>query len=103
MTHADDRVTAAFEDFLTSYKTSQADTEILAQDALQDLNLDEVDTSEEYDFMDDIADENRRTSRRGEEDAYPKIKYMNMLQKVADRQLNQVTIELDDLAEVSKS
>ena len=72
---------------------------------LQDLNLDEDGTSDEYDFMDDVADGNGRRSRRrdGETAHHPKIKYMNMLQKVADRQLSQVTIDLDDLAEVIAS
>lgn len=93
---------AAFEDFLTSFKSSQAENEILAQDALQDLNLDEDGTSDEYDFIDDVEDGTGRRSRRrdGENGHHPKIKYMNMLQKVADRELNQVTIDLDDLVEV---
>ena len=68
---------------------------------MQDLNLDEDRTSDEYDFMDDAEDGDERTSnRRNREDTYPKIKYMKMLQKVSDRQLDQVTVELDDLAEV---
>ena len=51
--------------------------------------------------MDDAEDGDERTSnRRNREDTYPKIKYMKMLQKVSDRQLDQVTVELDDLAEV---
>lgn len=33
----------------------------------------------------------------------PKKKYMHMLQKVADRQISEVTIELDDLKHVRLS
>lgn len=33
----------------------------------------------------------------------PKLKYMQLLQDVADRRTNQVTIELDDLDQVRKS
>jgi len=49
--------------------------------------------------MDDMAGEKEghQTNGRSRE---PKRKYMEMLQKVADRQLNQVTIELDDLENV---
>ena len=52
--------------------------------------------------MDDV--ENGKDSRqRGARYAEPRRKYMDMLQKVADRQLNEVTIELDDLDLVGTS
>lgn len=50
--------------------------------------------------MDDVTndkEQRRRTARSNE----PRQKYMDMLQKVSDRELNQVTIELDDLDNVS--
>ena len=40
--------------------------------------------------MDDAVDDNRRARD-------PKKKYMEMLQEVADRRLDEVCIELDDL------
>jgi DNA replication licensing factor MCM7 len=46
--------------------------------------------------MDDAAGNSSRTRRRE-----PKKKYIEMLQKVADRQLTEVCIELDDLDTVS--
>ena len=94
------RLTAAFEEFLLNYKSTQTDLDTAATDAFQDLNIDGDGTSDEYDFMDDVAGgkEARRPLGQPPE---ARRKYMDMLQKVADRQLNQVTIELDDLDNVS--
>lgn len=49
--------------------------------------------------MDDVAGgkEARQTNGLSKE---PKRKYMVMLQKIADREIDQVTIELDDLDNV---
>jgi DNA replication licensing factor MCM7 len=61
---------------------------------MQDLNIDDGDLSDEYDFMDDVEDggtSRRRTERE------PKLKYMNILQGVANRTIPAITIELDDL------
>ena len=94
---------AAFEDFLTNFKSSASATEVSATSALQDLNIDEDGLSDEYDFMDDAADGNgvaRSTHRNGRAQD-PKKKYMEILQKVADRQLSEICIELDDLEVVS--
>lgn len=68
--------------------------------AVQDLNIDGDGSSEEYDFMDDApgAKEGRQPNGQNEE---PRRKYMDMLQKVADRDLDEVTIELNDLDNVS--
>lgn len=94
------RLTAAFEEFLLNYKSTQTDLDTAATDAFQDLNIDGDGTSDEYDFMDDVAGgkEARRPLGQPQE---ARRKYMDMLQRVADRQLNQVTIELDDLDNVS--
>lgn len=65
---------------------------------MQDLNIDEDGLSDEYDFMDDVANDNaKRTTGRGEKGKDPKRKYMAILQDVADRYTSEVTIELDDL------
>ncbi|KAH0393076.1 MCM-domain-containing protein, partial [Aureobasidium melanogenum] len=76
---------AAFEDFLRSFKASSTE----AQDALDELNIDDND-NDEYDFMDETADgaAQRRSS---------KPKYMDHLQRVADRQVDNILIDLDDL------
>lgn len=50
--------------------------------------------------MDDVAD--GKAARHAGQHKEPKRKYMDMLQKVADRQMGEVTIELDDLDNVSE-
>lgn len=92
---------AAFEDFLTNYKSTATSSDQLAADALQDLNLEEDGLSDEYDFMDDV--ENGKESRSTGQFPAPKRKYMDMLQKVVDRQTNEVIVELDDLDNVRSS
>ena len=94
------RTTAAFEEFLKNYKSTQTDLDLAATDAFQDLNIDGDGTSDEYDFMDDVAD--GKAARHPEQHNEPKRKYMDMLQRVADRQIGEVTIELDDLDNVGK-
>lgn len=86
----------AFEDFLVNYKSTATDLE-----ALEDLNLDgDGDgTSDEYDFVDDVAGGKEARQRNGNFKE-PKRKYLDMLQKVADREMDEVTIELDDLDNV---
>ena len=79
----------AFEDFLKTFKSSASET----ADALQDLRLDD-DLDNEYDFMDESGDE------AGTRRIDPKLKYMRILQKVADRDQSQILIDLDDLAAV---
>ncbi|KAG9943571.1 MCM-domain-containing protein, partial [Aureobasidium melanogenum] len=82
---------AAFEDFLRSFKASSTE----AQDALDELNIDDND-NDEYDFMDETADgaAQRRSS---------KPKYMEHLQRVADRQVDNILIDLDDLKQYEKA
>jgi hypothetical protein len=45
--------------------------------------------------MDESGDESNRAAR-----IHPKLKYMRMLQNVADRKISQVLIDLDDLTAV---
>ena len=92
MVHSD-----AFEDFLTSFKSSASASDSSATYALQDLNIDEDGISDEYDFMDDVADGTGQSNGRTAKDRDPKKKYMEMLQRVADRHTSEVMIELDDL------
>ena len=42
-----------------------------------------------------------RTNRRGDSNRDPKLKYMEILQDVADRKVSEICIELDDLDIVS--
>lgn len=88
---------AAFEDFLTSFKSSASATEASATNALEGLNIEDHESSDEYDFMDDTADANEATNRGGAQRRDPKKKYLELLQSVADRHSSEVCIELDDL------
>ena len=73
--------------------------ELAATDAFQSLDIDGDGTSDEYDFMDDVAG-GKEARKRNAQYKEPKRKYIDMLQKVADRHISEVTIELDDLDNV---
>jgi DNA replication licensing factor MCM7 len=66
-----------------------------------DLNLQDDNLSDEYDFMDDEDSEGRTTRQRAQNRAKePKLKYLELLQSIADRYEDEITIDLDDLAKV---
>jgi DNA replication licensing factor MCM7 len=89
---------AAFEDFLQTFKSTPASA---LANALNGMNLDEDDLSDEYDFMDDEDENGENTRRQARMQAkQPKLKYMELLQKVADRYEDEITIDLDDLEKV---
>ncbi|KAI0877577.1 DNA replication licensing factor mcm7 [Hypoxylon argillaceum] len=84
---------AAFEDFLQKFKTSPEET---LTHAIGQISIDEDDLSDEYDFMDeDEAPEQRRKQKAASKQ--PRQKYADMMQKLADRSLDEVLIELDDI------
>lgn len=89
----------AFKDFLQRFKTLESTSEAAATEAIEELHIDGDNLSDEYDFMSDVEDVNgaQRTRRRRE----PKLKYMQILQEIADRERSNILIELDDLAAVS--
>ncbi|KAI9782446.1 MAG: Mcm2-7 hexameric complex component [Geoglossum umbratile] len=89
----------AFVDFLTKFKSSSSASAASATTALQDLNIDDADLSDEYDFMDDV--EGNTSRQRTERE--PKLKYMSLLRQVANRTKSEITIELDDLDVYEKS
>ncbi|KAF4167508.1 hypothetical protein CNMCM6936_004963 [Aspergillus lentulus] len=94
----------AFKDFLQHFKTFESASEAAATEAIEDLHIDGDATSDEYDFMDDVENENGQQgprARRGRRE--PKLKYMQILQDIADRERSNVLIELDDLATFEKS
>ncbi|KAL4956147.1 MCM2/3/5 family-domain-containing protein [Aspergillus filifer] len=93
----------AFKDFLKHFKSFESNSASAATEAIEDLHIDEDGTSDEYDFMDD-ADESGAQSRGGRRrNKEPKLKYMQMLQDVADRERSDVLIELDDLVTYEKT
>ena len=92
--------TNGFRDFLKGFKSFQSSSEAAATEAMQDLNIDGGRTSDEYDFMDD-ADEMDGATTRGSKRQTPKVKYMQILQDVANRDTAHIQIDLDDLETVS--
>jgi DNA replication licensing factor MCM7 len=82
---------------LEAFKTQK---KIGITDALVDMNIDEDDFSDEYDFV-DSDDEGQQARRTARQQAHkPKAKYMDLLQNVSNRIEDEITIELDDLAQV---
>ena len=92
-----------FKDFLKHFKTQESTSESAATEAIEDLHIDGDRTSDEYDFMDDADEENGEERPSGRRHRQPKLKYMQTLQDVADREKTSILIELDDLATVSRS
>lgn len=87
----------AFESFLTTYESTTPD---LTTDALENLNIEEEEFSDEYVMVDNERD-GQKGVQRPDQPGRSKKKYMEMLQQVADRQISEVMIELDDLENVS--
>ncbi|KAI8678416.1 DNA replication licensing factor MCM7 [Fusarium keratoplasticum] len=84
----------AFQDFLTGYKTSAEQT---ITTALGNITIGEDDLDDDYDPMDeDNQDGNRGQDK--ERRRTPHHKYKDMLQQLADRVIDEATIDLDDLA-----
>ncbi|KAH8905107.1 DNA replication licensing factor mcm7 [Coniochaeta sp. PMI_546] len=85
----------AFENFLSEFKTSP---EKQLTEALSNIGIDDDDLSDEYDFMDDDDDAQSRRQREKARSRLPQYKYKDVLQKLADRQADEIVIDLDDLA-----
>ena len=89
---------------MTIFKASSSLSEAAATSALEDLNIDEDGLSDEYDFMDDAIESNvARPRQRGAGSKGSEKKYMEILQRVADRKESEICIELDDLDVVSNT
>ncbi|KAI0135327.1 DNA replication licensing factor mcm7 [Daldinia grandis] len=86
---------AAFENFLEKFKTSPEQT---LTHAIGQINIDEDDLSDEYDFMDEDDEEHERRRREKATAKLPKHKYADLMQKLADRTTDEVLIELDDIS-----
>ncbi|KAI1813004.1 DNA replication licensing factor mcm7 [Poronia punctata] len=84
----------AFEDFLVNFKTSPEQN---LTHAIGQINIDDDDISDEYDFMDEDDEAHEQRRRDKASSRLPKHKYADMLQKLADRAIDEVLIELDDL------
>ncbi|KAI0378046.1 DNA replication licensing factor mcm7 [Hypomontagnella monticulosa] len=87
---------AAFENFLEQFKTSPEQT---LTHHIGQVQIDEDDLSDEYDFMDQDDEEHERRRREKVAARMPKHKYADVMQKLADRTMDEVLIELDDVAQ----
>ncbi|KAI8676875.1 DNA replication licensing factor MCM7 [Fusarium sp. Ph1] len=84
----------AFQDFLTGYKTSAEQT---ITTALGNITIGEDDLDDDYDPMDEDNQDGNRGQNKERRRA-PHHKYKDMLQQLADRVIDEATIDLDDLA-----
>ncbi|RDA90363.1 hypothetical protein CP533_3366 [Ophiocordyceps camponoti-saundersi (nom. inval.)] len=87
----------AFEDFLNDFKTSPENT---IATALGDITIDDDDLSDDDELMHEVDGvEPRRKQQRSE----PRHIYKEMMQELADRKINEVMIQLDDVAAYEES
>ncbi|KAG8165019.1 hypothetical protein KVR01_005294 [Diaporthe batatas] len=87
---------STFKTFLEDFKASPADS---IAHALGGMNIEEEDLDDEYDFMDeDDEDEQRRRQERANRKK-PYHKYKDLMQQLANRDIDEVLIELDDIAQ----
>ena len=86
----------AFEEFLKDFKTSPEQT---ITTAMGDITIDGDELDDEYDMMDDSAQGQARR-QRGQQERGPHHKYKETLQRLANREVDEVLIDLDDLAAV---
>lgn len=84
---------AAFVDFLKNFKSASTD----AADQLGDLNISGNGADDEYDMVDDSDDPAPNASQARNKS---KLKYMNILQDVANRTLDEIFIDLNDVEAV---
>ncbi|KAI2463612.1 DNA replication licensing factor mcm7 [Annulohypoxylon bovei var. microspora] len=85
---------AAFENFLEKFKTSPEQT---LTHAIGQINIEEDDLSDEYDFMDEDDEAHERRRKEKAVSRLPQHKYADMMQKLADRAIDEVLVELDDI------
>ncbi|KAK1783647.1 MCM2/3/5 family-domain-containing protein [Copromyces sp. CBS 386.78] len=86
---------SAFENFLDDFKTSPQES---ITHALGNIDINEDDLSDdEYDFMDEDDDAQEQRRRERARRRAPRHKYKELLQELADRNINEMVIDLDDL------
>jgi len=86
---------SALETFLKEFKTSPEQT---LTTALGDITIDEDELSDDYDFMDDDDEARERRRQERQQKRVPQYKYKDELQKLANRTIDEIIIDLDDLA-----
>lgn len=90
---------AAFKSFLTDFKASPADS---LTHALGGMDIAEDDLDDEYDFMDDDNDEEELHRQERADRKKPYHKYKEIMQQLANRKIDEVLVDLDDVSQVHK-
>ncbi|KAK9436358.1 DNA replication licensing factor mcm7 [Metarhizium brunneum] len=90
-----DEQQSAFEEFLNDFKTSSPEHTITT--AMGDITIDDDDLSDGYDFMDEDDESGDRRRQEKANKRIPQHKYKDLLQQLADRTIDEITIDLDDL------
>ncbi|KAG9249899.1 DNA replication licensing factor mcm7 [Emericellopsis atlantica] len=85
---------SAFESFLTDFKTSPEQT---ITTALGNVTIDEDELSDDYDFMDDDDGAAEERQRQRQQKRVPQYKYKEALRQLANRQIDSITVDLDDV------
>jgi DNA replication licensing factor MCM7 len=66
------------------------------------ITIGDEDLDEDYDFMDEDEQTGNRRRGDGTQRGVPQYKYKEILQKLSDRILDEIVIDLDDLVAVSR-
>jgi DNA replication licensing factor MCM7 len=82
---------------LKGFKTSPEHT---IATAMGNITIDEDDLSDEYDFMDEDDETGERRRQQKEQQRSPQYKYKQLLQELANRSIDEITIDLDEVAAV---
>lgn len=90
---------AAFKTFLQDFKASPADS---LTHALGGMDIAEDELDDEYDFMDDDNDDEELQRQERADRKKPYHKYKDLMQQLADRKIDEVLVDLDDVAQVRK-
>lgn len=90
---------AAFKSFLTDFKASPADS---LTHALGGMDIAEDELDDEYDFMDDDNEEEELQQQERADRKKPYHKYKDLMQQLANRKIDEVLVDLDDVNQVHK-
>jgi DNA replication licensing factor MCM7 len=82
---------------LTEFKTTPEQT---IATALGNVTIDEDELSDDYDFMDDDDGAAEERQRQRQQKRVPQYKYKEALRQLANRQIDTITVDLDDLQTV---
>ncbi|EFW99975.1 DNA replication licensing factor [Grosmannia clavigera kw1407] len=80
--------------FLSDFKSTP---EHAIVHALGNINIDDDDLSDEYDFMDEDGGAAARRAQERAARRKPQYKYRELLQGLADRKINEIVVDLDDV------